>query len=224
MKCRNIEPLSLELIYVQYRIVLNYRGLRVCCRHAARIAAMTVPRVSWEDFKKQQKAAEQLEATTEADEAEKMRKYRAQLDADRAAKLAKVQCFRFLHSVACCSLQALCKVLAGDLTTSLGAQGTNHAHFREPVAEVGTSASKKRKHSDKEKSSKRSKDKDKDKEKDKDKKHKKHKSDSKDKGSKRSKNKKSKSESSKAKNRKEKKQNSGESTGSSGSSSGSESS
>ena len=60
-------------------------------RHAARIAAMTVPRVSWEDFKKQQKAAEQLEANTEADEAEKMRKYRAQLDADRAAKLAKVQ-------------------------------------------------------------------------------------------------------------------------------------
>jgi len=52
---------------------------------------MTVPRVSWEDFKKQQKAAEQLEANTEADEAEKMRKYRAQLDADRAAKLAKVQ-------------------------------------------------------------------------------------------------------------------------------------
>ena len=46
--------------------------------------------MSWEDFKKQQKDAESLEASAAAGEAEQMRKYRAQLDADRAAKLAKV--------------------------------------------------------------------------------------------------------------------------------------
>lgn len=64
----------------------------LCGRHAARIAALTTERVSWEDFKKQQKAAEGLEASAAANEAEQMRKYRAQLDADRAAKLAKVRC------------------------------------------------------------------------------------------------------------------------------------
>ena len=60
-------------------------------RHAARIAALTTERVSWEDFKKQQKEAAGIEAAAAADEAEQMRKYRAQLDADRAAKLAKVR-------------------------------------------------------------------------------------------------------------------------------------
>jgi len=59
-------------------------------RHAARIAALTTERVSWEDFKKQQKEAAGIEAAAAADEAEQMLKYRAQLDADRAAKLAKV--------------------------------------------------------------------------------------------------------------------------------------
>lgn len=67
----------------------DLRLLDCLARHAARIAAMTTERVSWEDFKKQQKAAESLEASNEANEAEQMRKYRAQLDADRAAKLAK---------------------------------------------------------------------------------------------------------------------------------------
>lgn len=62
-----------------------------CGRHAARIALLTTERVSWEDFKKQQKAAESLEASAAANEEEQMRKYRAQLDADREAKLAKVQ-------------------------------------------------------------------------------------------------------------------------------------
>lgn len=62
----------------------------LCGRHAARIAALTTERVSWEDFKKQQKEAAGLEASAAANEEEQMRKYRAQLDADRAAKLAKV--------------------------------------------------------------------------------------------------------------------------------------
>ena len=56
--------------------------------HAARIAALTTERMSWEDWKKKQKtdaaAAEALAQTEEA----KMRDYRAQLDADRAKRLS----------------------------------------------------------------------------------------------------------------------------------------
>ncbi len=57
--------------------------------HAARIAALTTERMSWEDWKKKQKDDAAREAAAGADEERAMREYRAQLDADRAAKLAK---------------------------------------------------------------------------------------------------------------------------------------
>ena len=57
--------------------------------HAARIAALTTERMSWEDWKKKQKDDAAAEAAAGATEERAMREYRAQLDADRAAKLAK---------------------------------------------------------------------------------------------------------------------------------------
>mmetsp|Transcript_4168 Transcript_4168/g.12060 ORF Transcript_4168/g.12060 Transcript_4168/m.12060 type:complete len:193 (-) Transcript_4168:2066-2644(-) len=57
--------------------------------HAARIAALTTERVSWEDFKKKQKDDEKLAATEAADEEKAMQEYRRQLDADRANRLSK---------------------------------------------------------------------------------------------------------------------------------------
>lgn len=57
--------------------------------HAARIAALTTERMSWEDWKKKQKDDAAAEAAAGASEERAMREYRAQLDADRAAKLAK---------------------------------------------------------------------------------------------------------------------------------------
>ena len=54
-----------------------------------RIAALTTERMSWEDWKKKQK--EDLSAAKKLADAEeeKMREYREQLDADRAARLSK---------------------------------------------------------------------------------------------------------------------------------------
>ena len=103
--------------------------------------------MSWEDFKKQQKEAAGIEAAAAADEAEQMLKYRAQLDADRAAKLAKVspsigvrcpasECRSGCPSTQCCFI---------TLCTLCTLQGTNHAHFREPTDKR---ADKKRKHAD----------------------------------------------------------------------------
>ena len=57
--------------------------------HAARIAALTTERMSWEDWKKKQKDDAAAEAAVGASEERAMREYRVQLDADRAAKLAK---------------------------------------------------------------------------------------------------------------------------------------
>jgi len=105
---------------------------------------LTTERVSWEDFKKQQKEAAGIEAAAAADEAEQMLKYRAQLDADRAAKLAKVLssvgmwCTANARSSSCPSSQC-CSITLCML------QGTNHAHFREPADKR---ADKKRKHAD----------------------------------------------------------------------------
>lgn len=57
--------------------------------HAARLAAMTnVDRVSWEDFKRAQKAEAAGEAASEAVTEEAQRAFRAQLDADREKALA----------------------------------------------------------------------------------------------------------------------------------------
>lgn len=57
--------------------------------HAARIAALTTERVSWEDFKKKQKDEERMAASAAEDEEKAMLEYRAQLDADRQSRLAK---------------------------------------------------------------------------------------------------------------------------------------
>ena len=57
--------------------------------HAARVAALQTERISWEDWKLKQKE-EEARASAQANEEERlMREYRAQLDADRAKRLAK---------------------------------------------------------------------------------------------------------------------------------------
>ena len=57
--------------------------------HAARLAALTTERVSWEDFKAKQKLDAASAAAAEAESEEAQRAFRAQLDADRAAALAR---------------------------------------------------------------------------------------------------------------------------------------
>ncbi|KAK9828902.1 hypothetical protein WJX72_002680 [[Myrmecia] bisecta] len=57
--------------------------------HAARIAALTTERMSWEDWKKKQKEDAAIAAAEGENEEKLMREYRAQLDADRASRLAK---------------------------------------------------------------------------------------------------------------------------------------
>ncbi|KAK9915388.1 hypothetical protein WJX75_008550 [Coccomyxa subellipsoidea] len=57
--------------------------------HAARIAALTTERMSWEDWKKKQKDEAQAAEAQALSEEQQMREYRAQLDADRAKKLSK---------------------------------------------------------------------------------------------------------------------------------------
>ncbi|GFY82838.1 hypothetical protein Acr_02g0010780 [Actinidia rufa] len=58
--------------------------------HAARLAGLkTSHTVTWEEFKKKQKEDEMRKGELEADKDRMMREYRAQLDAERAIKLAK---------------------------------------------------------------------------------------------------------------------------------------
>ncbi|GAQ82296.1 hypothetical protein KFL_001070010 [Klebsormidium nitens] len=58
--------------------------------HAARLAQLTdSTRMTWEEFKLKQKEDARKQAEAENDEERKMREYRAQLDAERAAKLAR---------------------------------------------------------------------------------------------------------------------------------------
>lgn len=54
-----------------------------------RIAALTTERLNWEDWKKLQKENAAKAAQLAAEEESQMREYRAQLDADRNAKLSK---------------------------------------------------------------------------------------------------------------------------------------
>ncbi|WOG86925.1 hypothetical protein DCAR_0206144 [Daucus carota subsp. sativus] len=57
--------------------------------HAARLASLkTSHTVTWEDYKKKQKEEEIRKGELEADKDKMMREYRAQLDAERASKLA----------------------------------------------------------------------------------------------------------------------------------------
>lgn len=57
--------------------------------HAARLASLkTSHTVTWEEYKKKQKEDELKKGELEADKDRMMREYRAQLDAERAAKLA----------------------------------------------------------------------------------------------------------------------------------------
>ncbi|EYU17638.1 hypothetical protein ABFS82_07G104100 [Erythranthe guttata] len=57
--------------------------------HAARLASLkTSHTVTWEEFKKKQKEEEMRKGELEADKDRMMRDYRAQLDAERARKLA----------------------------------------------------------------------------------------------------------------------------------------
>ncbi|KAB5548558.1 hypothetical protein OIU76_025357 [Salix suchowensis] len=57
--------------------------------HAARLASLnTTHTVTWEEFKKKQKEDEMRKGELEADKDRMMREYRAQLDAERARKLA----------------------------------------------------------------------------------------------------------------------------------------
>ncbi|KAF5742767.1 protein FAM-like [Tripterygium wilfordii] len=57
--------------------------------HAARLASLkTTHTVTWEEFKKKQKEDEMKKGELEADKDRMMREYRAQLDAERAKKLA----------------------------------------------------------------------------------------------------------------------------------------
>ncbi|CAA0833341.1 Unknown protein [Striga hermonthica] len=57
--------------------------------HAARLASLkTSHTVTWEEFKKKQKEEEMRKGELEADKDRMMREYRAQLDAERARKLA----------------------------------------------------------------------------------------------------------------------------------------
>ncbi|XP_068665716.1 uncharacterized protein [Aristolochia californica] len=58
--------------------------------HAARLASLkTSHTVTWEEFKRKQKEDELKKGELEADKDRMMRDYRAQLDAERAAKLAQ---------------------------------------------------------------------------------------------------------------------------------------
>uniref|UniRef100_A0A5B7B283 Uncharacterized protein n=1 Tax=Davidia involucrata TaxID=16924 RepID=A0A5B7B283_DAVIN len=58
--------------------------------HAARLASLkTSHTVTWEEFKKKQKEDEMRKGELEADKDRMMREYRAQLDAERASKLAQ---------------------------------------------------------------------------------------------------------------------------------------
>ncbi|KAK4387895.1 hypothetical protein Sango_2396100 [Sesamum angolense] len=57
--------------------------------HAARLASLkTSHTITWEEFKKKQKEEEVRKGELEADKDRMMREYRAQLDAERARKLA----------------------------------------------------------------------------------------------------------------------------------------
>lgn len=57
--------------------------------HAARLASLkTSHTITWEEFKKKQKEDELRKGELEADKDKMMREYRAQLDAERASKLA----------------------------------------------------------------------------------------------------------------------------------------
>ncbi|KAL6528144.1 hypothetical protein OROHE_015094 [Orobanche hederae] len=57
--------------------------------HAARLASLkTSHTITWEEFKKRQKEEEMKKGELEADKDKMMREYRAQLDAERAHKLA----------------------------------------------------------------------------------------------------------------------------------------
>ncbi|XP_068662238.1 uncharacterized protein [Aristolochia californica] len=58
--------------------------------HAARLASLkTSNTITWEEFKKKQKEDELKKGELEADKDRMMKDYRAQLDAERAAKLAQ---------------------------------------------------------------------------------------------------------------------------------------
>ncbi|KAL9686471.1 hypothetical protein QQ045_023931 [Rhodiola kirilowii] len=58
--------------------------------HAARLASLkTSHTVTWEEYKKKQKEDEMKKGELEADKDRMMREYRAQLDAERAKKLAQ---------------------------------------------------------------------------------------------------------------------------------------
>ncbi|VFQ72508.1 unnamed protein product [Cuscuta campestris] len=58
--------------------------------HAARLASLkTSHTVTWEEFKRKQKEEEIKKGEIEADKDKMMKEYRAQLDAERAIKLAK---------------------------------------------------------------------------------------------------------------------------------------
>eukprot|EP00252_Welwitschia_mirabilis_P023762 TRINITY_DN6817_c0_g2_i1.p1 TRINITY_DN6817_c0_g2~~TRINITY_DN6817_c0_g2_i1.p1 ORF type:complete len:206 (-),score=72.13 TRINITY_DN6817_c0_g2_i1:192-809(-) len=58
--------------------------------HAARLASLqTSHTITWDEFNRRQKEAERKKNELEADELRMMREYRAQLDAERASKLAR---------------------------------------------------------------------------------------------------------------------------------------
>ncbi|XP_075486977.1 uncharacterized protein LOC142526451 isoform X3 [Primulina tabacum] len=58
--------------------------------HAARLASLnTSHTITWEEYKKKQKEEEVRKGELEADKDRMMREYRAQLDAERAGKLAQ---------------------------------------------------------------------------------------------------------------------------------------
>uniref|UniRef100_A0A6N2K7S5 Uncharacterized protein n=1 Tax=Salix viminalis TaxID=40686 RepID=A0A6N2K7S5_SALVM len=73
---------------------LNSHGVAGGCSfhyrvHAARLASLNKSHtVTWEEFKKKQKEDEMRKGELEADKDRMMREYRAQLDAERAHKLA----------------------------------------------------------------------------------------------------------------------------------------
>ncbi|CAK0780970.1 hypothetical protein CVIRNUC_005239 [Coccomyxa viridis] len=57
--------------------------------HAARIAALTTERLTWDEWKEQQKHNLMSEEAVALAEEKQMKEYRAQLDADRAQRLSK---------------------------------------------------------------------------------------------------------------------------------------
>ncbi|CAL5221450.1 g3640 [Coccomyxa viridis] len=57
--------------------------------HAARIAALTTERLTWDEWKEQQKEHLMSEEAVALAEEKQMKEYRAQLDADRAKRLSK---------------------------------------------------------------------------------------------------------------------------------------